>query len=134
MQAIRNILVAAITAAALGACAPATEQAANGIPTRNNTQLLVKNNNWLDVAVYLVRGGSRTRVGTVTSMAQAQFRIPDSYVLGVSDITVQADPIGSNRTFTSAPIQVYPGARVELTVENAVQLSNFAVYNGAPLQ
>src|SRR3954467_1625158 len=120
MQVLRRILVVAAAAAALGACAPATEQATSSFPANRKTQLVIQNKNWMDVAVYLVRDGSRTRLGTVMSMASSEFKIPDAYVLGVSEINVQADPIGSNRTFTSGPIQVYPGARVELTVENAI--------------
>ncbi|HUP88138.1 MAG TPA: hypothetical protein VM100_02185 [Longimicrobiales bacterium] len=127
MQAVRRIFVAATAAVLLGACAPATEQAINNLPARPKTQLVVQNKNWMEVAVYLVRSGSRTRLGNVASMSKGQFNIPESYVLGVSDIQVQADPVGSNRTFVSAPIQVFPGARVELTIENSVQLSSFAV-------
>lgn len=128
MQVLRRILVAAAASAALAACAPATEQAGNNFVSHSKTELVVQNRNWQDINVYLVHGGGRTRLGTVTAMARASFPVPDAYVLGVSDINVQADPTGSHRTFTSGPIQVYPGARLELTVENAIQLSSFAVY------
>lgn len=129
MQVFRRIMVAAVAAAAIGACAPATEQARNTYPVRSSkAQLVVQNQNWQDVTVYLLSSNAKIRLGTVTSMSKGSFEIPDAYVLGVSDINVQADPIGSGRTFVSGPIQVYPGARVELRVENAIQLSNFAVY------
>lgn len=121
--------LAAVAAATMGACAPATEQAKNNLPARSRTQLVVQNRNWQEVAVYVVRSGSRMRLGTVSSMAKAEFSIPDAYVLGVSDINVQADPMGSSRVYNSGPIQVFPGARLELTIENAIQLSNFAVYS-----
>ena len=131
MRYLSRIITAAVAAATMGACAPATEQARNDLPARSRTQVVVQNRNWQDVAVYVTRSGSRTRLGTVNSMSKAQFSIPDAYVLGVSDINLQADPVGSNRVFDSGPIQVFPGARLELTVENAIQLSNFAVYSTA---
>ena len=128
MQTFRGILAAAIVASTLGACAPAAEHARNTIPARSKTTLVVQNGNWLEVAVYLVRGNMRMRMGSVNSMSEATFRIPDAYVLGVSDVTVQADPIGSGRTWTSPPIQVFPGAQLALRLENSLSLSNFAVY------
>ncbi|HEX6558736.1 MAG TPA: hypothetical protein VF021_04720 [Longimicrobiales bacterium] len=131
MPDLRNIVMAAVTAAAVAACAPAAERAAMNAPVKSRTKLVVENNNWLDVAVYLVRGSARARLGTVNSMSKEQFTIPDAYVLGVSDIVVQADPIGSTITYVSPPIQVFPGARVNLSVSNNIRLSNFAVFSAA---
>lgn len=128
MQKARAFTIAAAAAALLGACAPATEQARNPMLTGGKTTLVVENANWSEVTVYLLNGGSRIRMGSVPSMRQARFNIPDAYVLGVSDVTLQADPVGSGRTWVSPPIQVFPGARVALKVENTIRLSNFAVY------
>jgi hypothetical protein len=118
----------AAAAAALGACAPVAEQAAVNAPVREKAKLVVQNQSWSDVAVYLVSGGRRARVGTVASMSSGQFAVPDAYILGVSDITVQADPIGSKITYTSEPIQVFPGARINLQVANTIRMSSYGVY------
>jgi hypothetical protein len=127
MQGFRGfIAVAAVLA--LGACAPAAEQSASPTPARRHTSLLVKNDNWNDVKVYIVSGSTRTRLGSVTAMSRGQFYIPDAYVLGASDVTIEADPVGSNDSYLSPPIQVFPGAQVALTVGNSLRLSNFAVY------
>jgi len=128
MQVLRTFALAACAAAALGGCAPAAESVANNAPIKSQTKLVVENNNWQDVAVYLLRGTSRARLGTVGSMTKEQFTIPDSYVLGVAEITVQVDPVGSSASYVSPPIQVFPGARVSLSVNNNIRLSNFAVY------
>lgn len=127
MQTVRRVFVAAAVALVLEACAPATEQAENNLPARPKTQLIVRNNNWSEIAVYVVRSGVRARLGNVMSMSNGRFNIPQSYVLGANDIQVQVDPVGSNRTFLSSPVQIFPGARVELTIENSMQLSSFAV-------
>lgn len=131
MLVLKKAVLGIAAAAALSACAPAAERAAQNTPVKSQTKLVVENNNWLDVAVYLVRGSTRARLGTVGSMTSEQFTIPDAYVLGVSDIVVQADPIGSTTTYVSPPIQVFPGARVNLSVNNNIRLSNFAVFSAA---
>jgi hypothetical protein len=123
----RNRLALAAVALMLGACAPAVQQSA-GQHTNPQASVAVRNDNWLDITVYLVRGAQRVRLGSVPSMSNAEFRIPQQYVLGVSDVTFQADPIGSHETYTSPPIQVYEGARVQLKIENQMRLSSFAVY------
>lgn len=128
MQKARAFTIAAAAAMLLGACAPAAEQARTTMSTRGKTTLVVENANWSDITIYLLYGSSRIRMGSVPSMRQARFNIPDAYVLGVSDVTLQADPVGSGRTWISPPIQVFPGAQVALKVENAIRLSNFAVY------
>lgn len=129
MNRLRGFLTVISAAVALSACAPATEQAGTGGLARSRTMLVVENNNWLDVAVYVARGGLRTRLGAVSSMSKGEFAIPDAYVLGVADITVLADPVGASNAYTSPPIQVYPGARVELRVANNVRLSDYSVYS-----
>jgi hypothetical protein len=36
----------------------------------------VKNANWMDMDVFAVRGGTRARVGSVTGLTTATFRVP----------------------------------------------------------
>lgn len=127
MQGFRSFIAIAAVAA-LGACAPAAEQSASRLPARSHTTLVVRNDNWSEVNVYLVRVGGRTRLGSVTAMGKGEFYIPDAYVLGTSDVTIAADPVGSSDSYVSPPIQVFPGAQVALTVGNTLRLSNFAVY------
>jgi hypothetical protein len=103
------------------------EQARRGTAEKSGTTLMVQNNNWSDVNIYLVRGSARTRIGSVTAMGKAEFKLPAAYVVGVSDVTLQAAPVGSNDSYISPPIQVFPGAQLALTVSNALRLSNFAV-------
>ena len=124
----RSSLVAAAATLAFAACAPATEHARQARPAADRATLVVQNANWLEVAVYLVRGTQRVRLGSVPSMSKGEFAIPGAYIIGVSDVTLQAAAIGSHDSYTSPPIQVFPGARLALKVENQLRLSNFAVY------
>lgn len=128
MKAIRSALVAVATAAALGACAPATEQAELGAP-ESQTTLVVENNNWSDMVIYIARGSSRARLGSVTSMATAKFKITDAMSGGgYGEVRIIADPIGSDRTYTSPVINIVPGSQVELRLQNNIQISSFAVF------
>ncbi len=128
MKFIRSALVAVATAAALGACAPATEQAARGA-LESQTTLVVENSNWSDMVIYLVRGASRARLGSVTSMGTAKFRITDGMAGGsFGELRIMADPIGSDRTYTSPVINIVPGSQVELRLQNNIQISSFSVY------
>jgi hypothetical protein len=128
MKKIRSALVAIATAGALGACAPATEQAQLGAP-ESQTTLVVENNNWSDMVIYLTRGASRARLGSVTSMGTAKFRISDAMSGGgYGEVRIIADPIGSERTYTSPVINIVPGSQVELTLQNNIQISSFSVF------
>lgn len=112
----------------LAACAPATENARTPRAATGGTTLMVKNDNWNDVTVYLLRGTTRMRIGSVVAMGRAEFRLPAAYVVGVSDVTLQATPVGSNDSYISPSIMIFPGSQLALTVSSALRLSNFAVY------
>lgn len=122
----RSSLAVAAAALVVGACA-ANQEPNNG-PARSPAVVAVQNNNWQEVAIYLLRGAQRVRLGTVSGMGKSEFKIPAAYVIGTSDVTLQADPIGARDTYISPPIQVFPGARLALKIENQLRLSNFAVY------
>lgn len=126
MSILRNTLVAAIAALALGACAPVTEQAASHARESQAT-LLVKNNNWQEVVIYMLRGSSRARLGSVPSMGSARFRLEETMINGTGDVRIMADPVGSARSYTSPAINVIPGSEVELQVQNHISISSFAV-------
>ena len=127
MKYVRSTWAAAVAAIAIGACAPATEQSQVGAP-ESATTLVVKNNNWQEVVIYVMRGAMRTRLGSVTSMNSARFRLSDTMMSGTGGVRIVADPIGSARTYTSPAITVTPGAQVELQVQNQISISNYAVY------
>jgi hypothetical protein len=127
MRFLRNALVSAVAVVALGACAPATEQAGFGARD-SQTTLVVKNNNWQEVVIYMMRGASRARLGSVPGMGSGRFRIAETMVNGIGDVRIVADPIGSQQTYTSPAINVVPGSEVELQVQSHISISSFAVY------
>lgn len=90
----------------------------------DRTMVRVTNNNWSDMTIYLLRSGSRRRLGTVTSQATHTFVVPAHLVVSSSSVHLVADPIGSSRTFTSAPILINPGQTAEWKLENSLALSS----------
>jgi hypothetical protein len=89
----------------------------------------VQNDNWLDVAVYVVRGTSRFRIGTVTSTSRQTFRLPLEGSIGALPLQILADPIGANRQYLTDPVTLSPGQRLEVRIGSPINLSSFAIWN-----
>ncbi len=83
------------------------------------TSVRVRNQGFLDVNVYAVRGGQRVRLGTVTGNSAQVLRIPDYLLSGTTPLRFIADPIGSQRQPTSEEIMVSPGDEVTIYVPPA---------------
>jgi hypothetical protein len=90
----------------------------------DRTVVRVTNNNWSDMTIYLLRSGARRRLGTVTSQSTHTFVVPTSMISLSSRVYLLADPIGSARTFTSAPLIINPGQTAEWKLENSLALSS----------
>ena len=59
----------------------------------------------------------------------AKFRITDAMAGGgYGEVRIMADPIGSNRTWTSPVINIVPGSQVELRVQNNIHISSYSVF------
>ncbi|MEX2281351.1 MAG: hypothetical protein WEE89_02560 [Gemmatimonadota bacterium] len=127
---MRNYLTSATFALAVGsvACAPmASHTNAGGMATERTT-MLVENNNWADMTVYILRDGVRTRLGAVPSMSRSTFVLSNAMLAGTGELRVMADPLGSPHKWTSQPILLNPGNQVRFRLENNVSLSTYSVY------
>ena len=89
--------------------------------------LHVENYNWMDVVVYAVQGTSRIRLGQVTSMGSANFRIPERFLAASENVRLMVDPIGSTEGYMTDGIVVRDGQRVSFSVQNALQFSSVSV-------
>ena len=76
----------------------------------------VQNQSFYDMTVYVVRSGSRTRLGMVNGNSTAVFEIPRTFVNPGLPIRFMADPIGSSRTPFSQEIPVNPGDTIVLQI------------------
>jgi len=95
---------------------------------KSTATLYVQNDNWLDVVIYIVRGGSRYRLGQVSSVQSAMFEVPPAAIGATGDIVVLADPIGSNYGFVTDDIMIAPGHTIiDLRVDNIIDHSSWSV-------
>ncbi len=97
----------------LGAC---YGRGRNAAAPQEATTLRVRNQSFLDHNIYLLTGGARSRLGTVTGNSTAVLRIPASFVQPGALLRFVADPIGSNVTPVSDQIAVSPGDEVQLII------------------
>ena len=115
---------------ALAACAHqpsyATEESAPNAPVA----VVVTNNNWMDVVVYAVSYGNKTRLGSVTTGMEQRFRLPASMLVQSGSFYLEAHPVGSNEVYRSDPIMVNPGNRVIWSLENQLSLSSYRIASG----
>src|SRR5687768_9327362 len=89
---MRNHLMSATFALAVGsvACAPmASNTNAGGMATERTT-MVVENNNWSDMTVYILRDGVRTRLGAVSSMSRSTFVLSNAMLSGSGELRILA--------------------------------------------
>jgi len=105
----------------------AAREAALDVPEAE-IALRVTNHNFLDVTVYALHNGQRTRVGTVTGSSAQVFYLP-ARLLGLGrEIQLLGDPIGSTDFALTETLIVQPGQYIEWTLETDLRRSSVGVY------
>ncbi|HEX2093174.1 MAG TPA: hypothetical protein VHG28_12265 [Longimicrobiaceae bacterium] len=137
MRALRTA-AAVLFVALSAACAPAAtsssfasgpaDEPAPAPARREHATVRVTNNNWSNMTVYVVRGTSRFRLGMVTSMTTAVFRLPMVHLAGASGVRLLADPIGSTQTYLTPVLYVSGGERVDFEIQNHLPISSVSVW------
>lgn len=97
-------------------CASGARQGA--APAQEQTTLRVQNQSWLDMNVFVLRGGQRIRLGMVPGSSTRVLVIPSNVMFGMTPLRFLADPVGSPRTPISHEITVRPGDQVTLIIPN----------------
>ena len=113
-----TLALSLVAALALPACA--ARQGADGEPSERveqaPTTLAVRNQNFSDMTIYVLRGSQRIRLGIAGGSSETRFRIPDNLIFGIATLQFLADPIGSSRTPVSQEIRVTAGDVITLTI------------------
>ena len=92
------------------------EQSGSGATDGVRTTLEVQNRNFLDMNIYVVRGGQRVRLGRVTGSSSEVFTIPDYLVRGAGTLRFLADPIGGRNEPVTREILVNRGEEMRLII------------------
>lgn len=109
-------LLAALVLGASSGCALLNRKSDEEAEAREPTTVRVENQAFLDMNIYVWRGGQRIRLGTASGNSTTKFNIPASLIFGATPLRFQADPIGGNRQPISQEITVTPGDEVVLTI------------------
>ena|SRR5947207_681165 len=109
-HAVRGVLTLALLSAGCG-------RAVRSGPREPDprTTLRVQNQNFLDMNVYVLRGGQRIRLGTVPGLSTEVFTIP-AYIVRSSPLQFEAHPIGGLENPRSETISVQPGEEIQITI------------------
>ena len=115
---------------ALAACVRSGEAVEEDIAPddREPIRLEVLNNNWSDVTVFVLREGSRDRLGVATAATTTVLRIPRHLLGQLRVVQLIADPIGSSNGIVSDAILVKPGMQVTWRLESDLSRSSVMVY------
>src|SRR5881397_183992 len=119
----RALLLLALLVA--GGCHP--RQRGEVAPDTDIT-LDVINHNWLDVTVYVLHDGQRTRIGTVTGSSTQDFTLP-RWLLGQShELALLGEAIGSPDFARTEVLNIQPGQYIEWTLETDLRRSSVGVF------
>lgn len=80
------------------------------------TQLVVDNQSFPDMTIYVIEGARRVRLGLAGGNTKTKFTLPKYLVRTLTSVRFQADPIGSARAPISDEITVSPGDEVVLRI------------------
>jgi hypothetical protein len=90
--------------------------------------LHVNNNHWLDVTIYVIHDGQRTRLGVAGGTAETQMVLPHRMLGMGGAIQLYGDPIGSSEKAITEVINVQPGQFIEWSLEWGLERSSVGVY------
>lgn len=88
--------------------------------------LLVQNQNFYDMDVYVVSEGVATRVGEVTGNSTARFRLDPSFFPS-NELRIVATPVGGNGRAFSRPLNVGPGQTIVFTIGSVLRQSSATI-------
>jgi hypothetical protein len=122
----RRVTVALLLAT--GACAGPRQQVSDAAaPGAGEFTLVVNNRHPLDVNVFLSRDSQADRVGTVSTATSETLVLPARMLGQGGLVRLIAEPIGADTRYTTEPVHLQPGQRLEVNVEAVISRSNYSV-------
>lgn len=114
---LRPLLACLLFASAASASACRTGSRARDDDERHgDTTVSVENHDFFDMTIYVLRTGTRTRIGLAPGHSTTVLKIPDYLVNAGDELQFLCDPIGVARTPISQRISVWPGDQIVLIV------------------
>jgi hypothetical protein len=97
-------------------------------PSQSKVAIVVSNHHWLDVRIYMVRGGVTRRLGTAGSQSTTTFTVPVHRLDANGEIRLRAETIGGNDAVETDRLMLRGGEEVVWTIESQMALSSVLVY------
>ncbi len=124
-------LLTGFLASAVMACAQNATSFEAVIPSVE-TALVIRNQNWYDVRLYLVSeaGALRVRIGTVEGFSSAVIHLRGRALQEISNrgtARFLISALGSHASYTTPSAQVHPGDEIQLTVASQLKFSTISV-------
>ena len=124
MARVARSLILVVTLAA-GACAGRRHSQSDPTP---EIPLKVTNHNWLDVTIYVLHDGQRTRVGSVTGSSTQEFTLPGRLLGQSHQLALLGAAIGSPDYARTEVLNIQAGQYIEWTLETDLRRSSVGVY------
>ena len=126
-QLYRIAIGAIIIVASLSGCSRHRSSAIPAAPVEN-ILLQITNRHFLDITIYAIHDGQRTRLGVAGGTAHTKLMLP-STLLGMGrELRLYGDPIGSSEVAITEAIVVKPGQFIEWLLEPGLGRSSVGVY------
>jgi hypothetical protein len=94
--------------------------------TQGAVGLVVQNQNFYDMDLYIVSEGLSTRIGDVSGNSTARFTLDPSF-FPTSELRVIGTPVGGNGRASSGPLTVAPGQTITFTIGAVLRQSSAIV-------
>ena len=124
MARVARGLILVVTLAAI-ACAGRHHSQSEPTP---DIPLKVTNHNWLDVTIYVLHDGQRTRIGSVTGSSTQEFTLPGRLLGQSHQLALLGAAIGSPDYARTEVLNIQPGQYIEWTLETDLRRSSVGVY------
>lgn len=121
----------AAVAALLGLAAPSTPHAAFAQEGRE-VHVVVDNQGYYDMHVYVLDGGTRRSLGLATGLSKREFTLPQIVVDSHRDVRILADPIGGRNAYVSQTLLAGPGDWITVVIRDNPNLSYTSVSEYEP--
>jgi hypothetical protein len=123
----RIALAAVVAAASLAGCSR-NRSPTIVPPPEENILLQITNHHHLDITIYAIHDGQRTRLGVAGGSAHTKMVLPARLLGAGRELRLYGDPIGSSDRAITEVIVVQPGQFVEWLLETGLDRSTVGVY------
>lgn len=122
-------VVTVMGAAALAGCGASTGPGPRATPL----EVRVVNQNRSDINLYLLRGGARSRLGTVVSNDTRVFKLRTLPTTAYVEVQFDVQRIGAEEVYRTPRVSLAPGQGVSLRVEDLLVTSSVSVIDAPPV-